>query len=111
MVQFVVGEEVDEGFSTMKTEEMAHKASKTVRAVTYNMASIRGHVTQFFAVMQRYKTNHARSFQQSLIQGMFFTGSSTDFSTYTIWPCDTRNSVQSHVLMASASFHTDFLSH
>ena len=41
MVQFVVGEEVDEVFSTMNTEEMAQKASQKVRTVNYHTASIR----------------------------------------------------------------------
>ena len=40
MVQFVVGEEVDEVFSMMKTEETAPKASQKVREVTYHAVSI-----------------------------------------------------------------------
>ena len=49
MVQFVVGEEVNEGFSTMKTEEMVQKASQKVAVVTYHAAGIRDRVTLVFA--------------------------------------------------------------
>ena len=45
MIQFIVGEKVDEVFPTTKTEEMAQKASQKLRVVTYHAGSIRDHLT------------------------------------------------------------------
>ena len=58
MVQLSVDWEVDEVFSTTKTEQTAQKQGKKVRAVTYHAASFRAHVTPPFVVI-KLKVNNA----------------------------------------------------